>query len=213
MKKYAYRFYDWGVHDFGKTDYPEQQKRLTFTTRAVDIQIWENGDSVGLTCQAATDAETTAEYGNASSIEWTFLLTEDSPYLDIAYKLHAKQETPLAESGHIVFPLKLERPQFSINKLGSVVNPLTDTIRSSSTLLHCCENFVDISNGFAGMAIIPLDSPLFLSGQMACGISNMTTSRRSQNCISIYSTIGGDEFPAMERRRLELSLSIGTACW
>ncbi|MCY9662162.1 glycoside hydrolase family 38 C-terminal domain-containing protein [Paenibacillus chondroitinus] len=165
LKKYAYRFYDWGVHDFGKTDYPEQQKRLTFTTQAADIQIWENGGSVGLTCKAATDIETTTEYGNASSIEWTFSLTEDSPYLDVAYKLHAKQETPLAESGHIVFPLKLERPQYSINKLGSVVNPLTDTIRSSSTLLHCCEHFVDISNGFAGMAIIPLDSPLFFIGK------------------------------------------------
>ncbi|MBA2941482.1 DUF5054 domain-containing protein [Paenibacillus sp. CGMCC 1.16610] len=165
LKKYAYRFYDWGVHDFGKTDYPEQQKRLTFTTQAADIQIWENGGSVGLTCKAATDIETTTEYGNASSIEWSFSLTEDSPYLDVAYKLHAKQETPLAESGHIVFPLKLERPQYSINKLGSVVNPLTDTIRSSSTLLHCCELFVDISNGFAGMAIIPLDSPLFFIGK------------------------------------------------
>ncbi|MBP1964391.1 glycosyl hydrolase-related protein [Paenibacillus aceris] len=164
LKKYAYRFYDWGVHDFGKTDYPELQKRLTFSTHSADVLIWENDSSAGLTIKAVTDAETTSDYGNAGTIEWTFSLTDDSPYLDAAYKLHAKQETPLAESGHIVFPLKLERPQFRINKLGSVVNPLTDTIRSSSTLLHCCEHFVDISNGFAGMAVIPLDSPLFFIG-------------------------------------------------
>ncbi|WP_173191265.1 glycosyl hydrolase-related protein [Paenibacillus alginolyticus] len=85
--------------------------------------------------------------------------------MDIEYVLHSKEETPLAESGHILFPLKLELPQFSINKLGSVINPLTDIISSSSTLLNCCENFVDISNGFTGMAVIPLDSPLFFIGK------------------------------------------------
>lgn len=165
LKKYAYRFYDWGVHDFGKTDYPESQERLTFTTNRVDVRIMDEGHSVSILCSAISEAETVEAYGNAAKIEWSYTLAVDAPYLDLDYALHDKQETPLAESGHIVFPLKLERPQFSINKLGSVVNPVTDTIRSSSTLLHCCEHFVDISNGFAGMAIIPQDSPLFFIGR------------------------------------------------
>ncbi|SDN71949.1 Glycosyl hydrolases family 38 C-terminal domain-containing protein [Paenibacillus sp. yr247] len=165
LKKYAYRFYDWGVHDFGKTDYPEQQKRLTFTTQLRDIRIWEEDGSVGIVCSATSDPESIAEYGNAREIEWKMTISDDSAYLDFEYILQNKEETPLAESGHILFPLKLERPQFSINKLGSVINPLTDIISSSSTLLNCCENFVDISNGFAGMAIIPLDSPLFFIGK------------------------------------------------
>ena len=164
LKKYAYRFFDWGVHDFGKTGYPEQQQRLAYHTQLTDIRLVQDGASVRVEVTAGSPAESVAEYGNASSITWSLTLT-DAPYLDMEWQLHSKQETPMAESGHIVFPLKLDRPQYRINKLGSVIDPCTDLVPSSSTLLNCLEYFVDISNGSVGMAVIPLDTPLFFIGR------------------------------------------------
>ncbi|TBL71439.1 glycosyl hydrolase-related protein [Paenibacillus thalictri] len=164
IKKYAYRYYDWGVHDYGKTGYPEEQKRLSFGTRLTGIRFEQDGRGVRIECEAATSDASTTEYGNASGVAWSVTLGAEA-YVDLELRLIGKEETPKAESGSIVFPLKLERPQYRINKLGSVVDPCTDLIPSSSTLLNCCEQFVDISNGFAGLAVIPLDTPLFFIGK------------------------------------------------
>ncbi|MFD0679882.1 MULTISPECIES: DUF5054 domain-containing protein [unclassified Paenibacillus] len=165
IKKYAYRFHDWGVHDFGKTDYPEQQKRLSFTTELSEIRLIEESDYVRLVCKASSIPSSVNEYGNANETVWSITLTEDSPNVDMEWKLTGKEETPMAESGHILFPLKLDNPSYRINKMGSVIDPCTDIVRSSSTLLQCCENFVDVSDGTVGMAIVPLDSPLFFIGR------------------------------------------------
>ncbi|MFC5449535.1 glycoside hydrolase family 38 N-terminal domain-containing protein [Paenibacillus aestuarii] len=164
LKKYAYRFYDWGVHDFGKTGYPEQQQRLSYHTQLKDIRLVQEGSSVRVEVTAGSPAASVTEYGNAGAITWSLTMT-DAPYLDMEWQLHSKEETPLAESGHILFPLKLDRPQYRINKLGSVIDPCTDLVPSSSTLLNCLEYFVDISNGSVGMAVIPLDTPLFFIGR------------------------------------------------
>ncbi|WP_171652423.1 glycosyl hydrolase-related protein [Paenibacillus foliorum] len=165
IKKYAYRFYDWGVHDFGKTEYPEQQKRLSFTTELSEIRLIEESDFVRLVCSASSDTSSVSEYGNANETVWSITLMEDSPNIDLEWRFTGKEETPMAESGHLLFPLKLDNPSYRINKLGSVIDPCTDIVRSSNTLLHCCENFVDVSDGNVGMAIIPLDTPLFSIGR------------------------------------------------
>lgn len=165
LKKYAYRFYDWGVHDFGKTGYPEEQKRLAFTTGQPDIELTEGEGSVRVTCTAAGGTESTEEYGNARRIGWSFTLTEDA-YLDLELRLEGKEETPKAESGSLVFPLRLDNARYRINKMGSVIDPVRDVVRSSSTLLHCCEHFVDVTgDGGAGMAVVPFDTPLFFIGR------------------------------------------------
>lgn len=165
IKKYAYRFYDWGVHDFGKTDYPEQQKRVSFQTELRHIRLVQEKHAVKVECVAGNSQESITDYGNAREVMWTVTLTEDSPFVDMEWQINGKEETPLAESGHIVFPLQLKNPSYRINKMGSVIDPLADIVPSSSTLLNCCENFVDVSDGKVGMAIIPLDSPLFFIGR------------------------------------------------
>ncbi|CAG7653705.1 glycosyl hydrolase-related protein [Paenibacillus allorhizosphaerae] len=164
IKKYAYRFYDWGVHDFGKTDYPEAQKRLSFTTVLKDFRLVEERDRIKVECTAGAADESVTEYGNARDIVWSVTLTRDA-HIDMEWRLLGKEETPLAESGHIVFPLKLDHPTYRVNKMGSVVDPCNDLIPYSGTLLHCCEHFVDVSDGTAGLAIVPLDSPLLWIGR------------------------------------------------
>ncbi|MDF2962053.1 MAG: hypothetical protein K0S39_3788 [Paenibacillus sp.] len=165
IKKYAYRFYDWGVHDFGKTEYPEHQKRLSFNTELTDIQLFKEPGCIRLICRAVSDSLSVSDYGNANETIWSITLTEDSPHIDMEWQLAGKEETPMAESGHILFPLKLDNPDYRINKMGSVIDPDTDIIRSSSTLLHCCESFVDVSDGRVGLAVVPLDTPLFFIGR------------------------------------------------
>ncbi|UUZ84216.1 hypothetical protein LJK88_11050 [Paenibacillus sp. P26] len=92
-------------------------------------------------------------------------MTEDA-YLDLELRLEGKEETPKAESGSLVFPLRLDNARYRINKMGGVIDPVRDVVRSSSTLLHCCEHFVDVTgDGGAGMAVVPFDTPLFFIGR------------------------------------------------
>jgi alpha-mannosidase len=167
LKKYAYRFYDWGVHDFGKTGYPEQQKRFSSTTSAPEVRLIHEADRVKIECIAAGDSQSVGEYGNAGRILWTISLKAKQAFLDMELRLEGKQETPKAESGSLVLPLKLDQAQYRVNKMGSLIDPMRDIVPSSSTLLHCCEYFVDVTDGagVAGMAVIPLDTPLLFIGK------------------------------------------------
>lgn len=165
LKKYAYRFLDWGIKDFAKTDYPEQQKRLSFSAKLKELQAIEDSFGVRVECVAGSSPSSVEEYGNAGEIRWAITLANDASYLDMEWRLNGKEETPLAESGHILFPLKARDPQYRINKMGSVMDPCTDLVPYSSTLLNCCEHFVDVTDGDAGLAVIPLDTPLFFIGR------------------------------------------------
>lgn len=198
IKKYAYRFYDWGVHDFGKTGYPEQQKRVSFTTEDPELRFVQEGSTLRIQCFAHGDQESLRSYGNARKIGWSVSLEEDSPYLDIELLLNDKEETPKAESGSFVFPLKLDQAQYRINKMGTVIDPLCDLVPSTSTLLNCCEYFVDVTDGKseAGMSIIPLDSPLFYIGKNGMwDFEHQYKPEKPEIHFNLFNNMWGTNFP------------------
>lgn len=163
IRTYSYRFYDWLVNDLGRLAYPEIKHRSFLSSQ---YSVAENtGDgAASLILSAELKDESNTEYGNASRIELHITLYEDQPYIDMLFKLDGKEETPVIEAGHFIFPIRLANPEIRINKLGSVVNPETDIVRDANHALYCCENWVDISDGVRGMAIIPYDTPLFSLG-------------------------------------------------
>ncbi|MCJ8010279.1 DUF5054 domain-containing protein [Paenibacillus sp. KQZ6P-2] len=198
IKKYAYRFYDWGIHDFGKTGYPDQQKRLSFTTDAPELQLVQEADAVCLVCITHGEEASLGEYGNAERIVWSVRLTGASPELDFELQLKGKEETPLAESGSLIFPLKLDQAKYRINKMGSVVDPIKDVVRSSSTLLNSCEYFVDVTDdqGNAGMAFVPLDSPLFFIGKNGMwDFEHQYTPEQPELHFNLFNNWWGTNFP------------------
>lgn len=104
------------------------------------------------------------EFGNAKKLQTDITLYDDLPYIDLEYKLFSKQETPFIESGHIIFPVNLYKPEISINKLGSVIDPSNGVVRKGNNFLYCAENWVDLSDGKNGIAVIAYDAPLFSIG-------------------------------------------------
>jgi alpha-mannosidase len=157
----------WSIDDFGKTGYPDTQRRETFASHLDSVEVERGPDRVAVVCRGNNPGVSVERYGNPPRIEWRYTLRAGSAGLDLEYFLPDKPETPLAESGHAVFPLKAEVPDFRINKLGCVLDPLEDIVVSSGTLLHCCESWVDVHDSGAGMAVIALDSPLFSIGRNA----------------------------------------------
>lgn len=163
IKSYTYRFYAWLVEDLGRINYPEQ-KHLVFTTDKFTIEE-ENGiDYCSLKLKCKIQDNSFIKYGNASVVSTIITLYEKMPYIDLEYQLEEKEETSYIEAGHFVFPFNLKCPQFSINKLGSVVDPSMDIVKDANNILYCCENWVDVTDGENGMSVIAYDTPLFSLG-------------------------------------------------
>lgn len=166
LKQYAYDLEPWFIADFGRPGYPEVAHR-TFTGRASEARI-ESGAGWGALITTFPQApESVEEMGNPAVVTQTITLHEDSRWVDLEYRLTGKDESPLIEAGHVVFPFAARRPRYAVNKTGAVIDPSTDIARGANRLLHGCERWVDVEDGRAGILVIPFDSPLFSIGSMA----------------------------------------------
>ncbi|AQS56177.1 DUF5054 domain-containing protein [Novibacillus thermophilus] len=164
MKDYAYDLTDWYVHDFGKAGYPRiKRKVFGAKLKRIDIENRWNQCRVIITKEVAR--ESYEAYGNAKTLHMILSLKTDQKGVDVQYRLCDKQETPFLEAGHFVFPLKTRRPQYCLQKMGSVIDPVTDILEQANQRLHCCDQWVDVQDGEHGIGFIPLDTPLLSIGE------------------------------------------------
>ncbi|MBN4049410.1 hypothetical protein JYT70_00735, partial [bacterium AH-315-N14] len=90
---------------------------------------------------------------------------KNKEYVEFEYEIVEKQETPYVESGHFVFPLAADVPSYSINKIGSVIDPCTDILKDANHVLYCLENWVDVCDKGEGLLFISFDTPLLSIGK------------------------------------------------
>lgn len=166
IRAYAYRFYGWLLDDLGRLSYPSQ-KHLTFMPSTFTIDSEKGNGFASIIMKAEISGESVEEYGNAREIITRITIYDDNPYIDFAFNINGKEETPFLEAGHFIFPINLKQPKIRINKLGSVVDPAIDIVKDANTMLYCCENWVDLSDGERGMAFVAYDAPLFSIGDQA----------------------------------------------
>src|SRR5205085_9355177 len=91
-------------------------------------------------------------------------LLEDPACIDLEYRVAGKVATQLAESAVVPLPLNLPKPTFRLGQTGSVIDPARDIAAGANRSLWCIDNWVDASDGRAGMGVIPVDMPLISIG-------------------------------------------------
>jgi alpha-mannosidase len=163
MRQYAYRFYTWGVIDFGRAGYPVQPHEA-YVPSAFRVEIVRTPGAATLRMTAETAPESVERFGNASQVSLEITMYGDEPYIDLAFHMNGKQETPFVEAGHLLLPFHLPNAKFAVHKLGQVIDPASDIVKDANHALYCCDRWVDISDGEKGMAVFPLDTPLFSIG-------------------------------------------------
>ena len=168
MKAYTYRFFDWSVNDLGRMGYPFHP-HIVFpvvnTGEGSRIEGKAGELSSSLLIISKTHDLSHTEYGNAVEIKFTVTLYNDKPVIDIRYDLINKEESPMIEAGHFVFPLNLDYAKVILNKLGSVVDIETDIAYGANNALHCIDHFIDVTDGSNGMAFIPKHTHLVSVGE------------------------------------------------
>ena len=91
----------------------------------------------------------------------TVTLYRGTSFVDLTWSVADKKADPWPEAGWLCLPVKVDQPQFSLGRLGCVVNPAKDLARATNHHVFCLNTGLTITgpNG-GGVGICPMDSPL-----------------------------------------------------
>ena len=110
-----------------------------------DVATLTAGDAKNL-AKAYTLKFTFSRHDNSVEVEWN--VTDKTP-----------DKTP--EAGWLCFPFAVEKPQFTLGRLGGPVNPATEIIPGANRHLCAVDDGVAITGANGnGVGLCPLDSPL-----------------------------------------------------
>lgn len=191
LKKYAYRFSDWGIKDFGRENYPECEHRRTqpvYQSYSID------GDTVTFFYRTKESAQ---KYGDAEGIRLEVTLPPMGEEVFVNLYLSNKNETPFVESGTLLFPFAQEEVQYRINKSNVVIDPANDIQEGANHVFYCLENFLTMMGSQNGICIIAKDSPLVSLGDT--GIleyrKNYVEPEEPIACFNLFNNMWGTNFP------------------
>ena len=158
LRAYGRRFTDWGVLDYGRADYPENQH----VTR---IPKFVGGDcaphEVRLRYRTAEDEH----YGDAAEIIITLSLPAGDAPLRVKVALSGKRATPYVESAALCMPLAAENPAYVLNKTGCVLRPETEIAAGANHVFYAMEHFVAADDGRALLGVVSHDCTLVSFGE------------------------------------------------
>lgn len=158
LRAYAYRFFDWGIRDNGKDNYPECPRR-TFRPRCREIV--QEGYEVTL----CYDSQAAEPYGDGREIRITIALPPAGEELFLRVELSGKEATPYVESGSLCLPLAEETPRFRFNKNGDLLDPSRDVLDGAGRALYCLEAFACAEGEGGGLCAVSHDAPLCAIGE------------------------------------------------
>jgi hypothetical protein len=191
LKKYAYRFSDWGIKDFGRENYPECEHK---TYRPVYQSYSINEDTVIFFYQTNESAQ---KYGDAEQIKLEVTLPPAGEELFVSLHLINKNETPFVESGTLLFPFAQEGTRYRINKSNVVIDPSTDIQEGANHVFYCMENYITMMGKQNGLCIVAKDSPLVSLG--SSGILDYRQNYKEPNepiaCFNLFNNMWGTNFP------------------
>lgn len=195
VKTYSYDLMDWYINDFGKPGYPRINHK-SYSLQMTDVKISNSEGWGSIAICFMTPNESFEEFGNGEGITVSIRLEESQPFADLQVTVHNKAATAFAESGHFTFALNADHPSYRFQKLGSVVNPLEDIENGANTRLHCASHWVDVQDEHVGLAIMPMDTPLFSIDEM--GIYQYSKTYVPQQPIlhfNLFNNQWGTNFP------------------
>lgn len=192
LRNYPYRYYDWGVNDFGRMNYPSDIETKTYKPKVSDLK--SEGNTISVTFEPSEDTSV-AEYGNAQKIINTYTLLGNR--IEIKTQIVGKQKSPVAEGGHLSFGFDISEPQFYINKSGLVLNLAKDLRKDSNYSNYCLEDYVVCGDQENKMAIISRSCPLFSIGETQIYDYKRTFDNHSECRINfnLFNNMWGTNFP------------------
>ena len=99
--------------------------------------------------------------GLAKAYQLKFTFSRHNPSVEVEWNVTDKTPDKTPEAGWLCFPFAVEKPRFTLGRLGGPVNPATEIIPGANRHLCAVDDGVALTgvNGI-GVGLCPLDSPL-----------------------------------------------------
>jgi alpha-mannosidase len=191
MQAYARMRGGWAANDFGKPGMPGPDKspytRITLTNWQMIAQ--PDGESIIL---RSADA---APLAKRASISYT--LRDKRPYLDIEWTVEDKTPNPIPEGGWLRLPFAIDRPQFKLGRLGSIIDPASDIIAGGNRRLICLNSGMTVTGPDGnGVGLCPIDSPLVSLGEPGLWkYSDDYVPTKADVFVNLYNNMWNTNFP------------------
>ena len=194
----------WVEADFAKSKLPpaKQVPHVTASPRDFALSVRRGPCATVATMRAATPTQGTGcpagypgnQVPHGVVVRWT--LWADQPHVDVSCEIIDKRPDPWPEACWLAFPLKIERPQFRLGRLGSVTDPARDIRRSANFDTFCLNTGLNVLAGDGrGVGLCPIDSPLVGFGYR--GLYRYTRSfepREPVVFVNLYANMYGTNF-------------------
>jgi len=152
----------WGLNDLGKPGMINAKKApyLAFTPHSWKISV-SHSAVADIVTLSAVDTK-----GFAKKYTLTFTFPRNAAYVDVQWFVDSKTPEKQPEGGWLCFPFAVEKPTFTVGRLGGPINPATDIIPGSNKYLMAVNTGVAITQADkTGVALSPMDSPLISLGE------------------------------------------------
>jgi len=116
-------------------------------------------DSDAVVASAVLNAAPHGTIPDATQLRVTLYAGE--PWLDLEWSIRHKTPDPWPEGGWLCFPLRADNPTFRLARLGSIVDPAKDLVRSSNHDIFCLNGGLTVEGADGGRTgICPIDAQL-----------------------------------------------------
>jgi len=152
----------WGLDDLGKPGIPSADKvpYLAFSPDNWKIEITHS--------QTADIAKlsTTKTDGFAEKYTLVFIFPRNESFVDVEWKVENKTADKQPEGGWLCFPFSIDKPTFTVGRLGGPINPATDIVPGTNRNLMAVNTGVMLTQkDHSGVGLSPIDSPLLSFGE------------------------------------------------
>lgn len=183
----------WGLNDLGK---PGMPKADTVPYLAFTPENWKLSVShTAVADIAVLSAIETQGFAKSYTIVFTFPRYE--AYVDVEWKVDGKTPEKHPEGGWLCFPFAVEKPVFTIGRLGGPINPVTDIIPGTNRNLMAVNTGVAITQSDnKGVALSSMDSPLLSFGEPGLWKFSMDYIPSTPSVfVNLYNNMWNTNFP------------------
>ena len=171
--------------------------------KKIKSHIWhsplETGD-ISVTHSEAADIvilSSKETQGFAKSYAIVFTFPRNQAFIDIEWKVDAKTPEKHPEGAWLCFPFAVDKPTFTIGRLGGPINPETDIIPGSNRHLMAVNTGVAITQADnTGMALSAIDSPVLSFGKPGLWKFSMDYVPTTPSVfVNLYNNMWNTNFP------------------
>jgi alpha-mannosidase len=183
----------WGLNDLGKPGMPKADKvpYLAFTPEKWELSV----SHTEVADVAVLSSIETQGFAKSYTIIYTF--PRNQAYVDVEWKVDTKTPEKHPEGGWLCFPFAVNKPTFTIGRLGGPINPATDIIPGAGRYLMAINTGAALTQADnTGMVLSAMDSPLMSFGEPGLWKFSMDYVPTTPSVfVNLYNNMWNTNFP------------------